>query len=305
MLQGEGNTKPLGRGVPPVIRVEAKDKGKTADVRVEAKEGVRTHDTGRPKLSEINARQIDKHLVSLTEPDSYEAEQYRKLRYVLEEKRKPNRGTIVAVCSPAAGDGKSLTSLNLGAALAQARDSKVLLVDVDLRRESAALKEHLRLGTPGLSGLTDAIMSSTLTLQDVARPLGGTNLSIIFTGSRVSAPYELLRSARFGQLLAEACKSYQYVIVDAPPVVPVSDCRVIRRFVDYFLMVVSAHSTPKPMLEEALDLIGPDKLLGMVFNRGDLMPRRYYGYYRYGMPMRETQPRREPNLQPQGNSGNV
>jgi capsular exopolysaccharide synthesis family protein len=307
MLQGEGNTKPLGRGVPPVIRVEAteKDKGKTATVRVEAKEGARIHDTGRPKLSEISARQIDKHLVSLTEPDSYEAEQYRKLRYVLEEKRKPNRGTIVAVCSPAAGDGKSLTSLNLGAALAQARDSKVLLVDVDLRRESAALKEHLRLGTPGLSGLTDAIMSSTLTLQDVARPLGGTNLSIIFTGSRVSAPYELLRSARFGQLLTEASKSYQYVILDAPPVVPVSDCRVIRRFVDYFLMVVSAHRTPKPMLEEALDLIGPDKLLGMVFNRGDLMPRRYYGYYRYGMPMRETQPRREPNLQPQGNSGNV
>ncbi|HEX4299532.1 MAG TPA: CpsD/CapB family tyrosine-protein kinase [Gammaproteobacteria bacterium] len=309
MLHGEGNTKPLGRGVPPVIRVEArdkdKDKTKTPETRADIKEGVRSIETGRPKLSEINARQIDKHLVSLTEPDSYEAEQYRKLRYVLEEKRKSNRGTIVAVCSPAAGDGKSLTALNLGAALAQARDSKVLLVDVDLRRESAALKEHLRLGNPSLNGVTDAITSSTLTFHDVARPLSGTNLSIVFTGSRVSAPYELLRSARFEQLLIEASKYYQYVILDAPPVVPVSDCRVIRRFVDYFLMIVSAHRTPKPMLEEALDLIGPDKLLGMVFNRGDLMPRRYYGYYRYGMPMRETQPRREPSLQPQGNSGNV
>jgi capsular exopolysaccharide synthesis family protein len=307
MLHGEGNTKPLGRGVPPIIRVEAKDKekAKAPDARVEAREGVRVPETGRPRAPEINAKQIDKHLVSLTEPDSYEAEQYRKLRYVLEEKRKTNRGTAVAVCSPAAGDGKSLTALNLGAALAQARDSRVLLVDVDLRRESAALKEHLRLGNPGLNGLTDVVMSSTLSLQDVARPLSGTNLSIVFTGSRVSAPYELLRSARFEQILAEACKSYQYVILDAPPVVPVSDCRVIRRFVDYFLMVVSAHRTPRPMLEEALDLIGPDKLLGMVFNRGDLMPRRYYGYYRYGMPMRETQPRREPSLQAQGNSGNV
>jgi hypothetical protein len=79
---------------------------------------------------------------------------------------------------------------------------------------------------------------------------------------------------------------------------------VIRRFVDYFLMVVAAHRTPRPMLEEALDLIGPDKLLGLVFNRGDLMPRRYYGYYRYGMPMRETQPRREPRLQAQETPGN-
>jgi len=307
MLHGEGNTKPLGRSVPPMIRVEAadKDKPKATDPRLEIKEPARTPVTGRPKLAEVNTKQVDKHLVSLTEPDSYEAEQYRKLRYVLEEKRKTNRGTTVAICSPAAGDGKSLTALNLAAALAQARDSKVLLVDVDLRRESAALKEHLRLGNPGLNGLTDAIMSSTLTLQDVARPLSGTNLSIVFTGSRVSAPYELLRSARFGQLLNDCCKTYQYVILDAPPVVPVSDCRVIRRFVDYFLMVVSAHRTPRPMLEEALDLIGPEKLLGMVFNRGDLMPRRYYGYYRYGLPMRETQPRREPSLQAQGTSGNV
>jgi hypothetical protein len=74
--------------------------------------------------------------------------------------------------------------------------------------------------------------------------------------------------------------------------------------VDSFLMVVSAHRTPRPMLEEALDLIGPEKLLGLVFNRGDLMPRRYYGYYRYGMPMRQAQPRREPRLQAQGTPGN-
>ncbi len=297
MLHGEGNTKPLQRGVPPVVRVESKEKPKAPEVRAEG-------NTVRTRAAEINAKQVDKHLVSLTEPDSYEAEQYRKLRYVLEEKRKTDRGTTVAICSPAAGDGKSLTALNLALALAQARDSKVLLVDVDLRRESAALKEHLKLGNPGVNGLTDAVMSSTLALQDVSRTLQGTNLSIVFTGSRVNAPYELLRSARFEQLLHEAAKNYQYVILDAPPVVPVSDCRVIRRFVDYFLMVVAAHRTPRPMLEEALDLIGPEKLLGLIFNRGDLMPRRYYGYYRYGMPMREAQPRREPHMQPQGNPGN-
>ncbi|HEY3860179.1 MAG TPA: CpsD/CapB family tyrosine-protein kinase [Gammaproteobacteria bacterium] len=301
MLHGQDNTKPLSRGVPPVIRVESKERPKAPESRADIREPGKT---GRPKNAEINAKQVDRHIVSLTEPDSYEAEQYRKLRYVLEEKRRSNRGTTVAICSPAAGDGKSLTALNLAAALAQARDSRVLLVDVDLRRESAALKEHLKLGNPGVNGLTDAIMSATLSLNDVARPLQGTNLSIVFTGSRVSAPYELLRSSRFEQLLHEASKQYQYVVLDAPPVVPVSDCRVIRRFVDYFLMVVAAHRTPRPMLEEALDLIGPEKLLGLVFNRGDLMPRRYYGYYRYGMPMRETQPRREPRLQAQETPGN-
>jgi len=312
MQPNEGsNTKPLRPGTPPVVRVEPKlseprpDKTRPNRPTVpEPKVETRERISERPKSAEINAKQVDKHLVSMTEPDSYEAEQYRKLRYVLEEKHKGNDGVIVAVCSPAAGDGKSLTAINLAAALAQARDSKVLLVDVDLRRESASLKEHLRLGNPAPHGFTDAIMSSTLSLQDVARPLSGTNLSVVFTGSRVNAPYELLRSARFAQLLKEAAKTYQYVILDAPPVVPVSDCRVIRRWVDSFLMVVSAHRTPRPMLEEALDLIGPEKLLGLVFNRGDLMPRRYYGYYRYGMPMRQAQPRREPHLQAQGTPGN-
>ena len=318
MQPNEGsNTKPLNRGVPPVIRVEAKDKvaDKTVPTRTNTVPPSRAPElhtdtkakpaAERPRALEINVKQVDKHLVSLTEPDSYEAEQYRKLRYILEDKRKGDRGMVVAVCSPAAGDGKSLTALNLAAALAQARDSKVLLVDIDLRRESASLKEHLRLGNPAPNGLTDAIMSATLSLQDVARPIGGSNLSIVFTGSSVNAPYELLQSSRLERLLDEACHNYQYVVLDAPPVVTVSDCRVIRRYVDNFLMVVAAHRTPRSMLEEALDLIGPEKLLGMVFNRGDLMPRSYYGYYRYGAPMRDTKPvRREPRLQPQGTPGN-
>lgn len=283
MLTPDGNTRPVGRTPAAVIRVEQKDK--------------------RP-LQEINSKQVDRHLVSLVEPDSYEAEQYRKLRYALEERRKNGRGMLVAVCSPAAGDGKSLTALNLSAALAQARDSRVLLVDVDLRRESATLKEHLRLGNPAPTGLTDAIISNALSLQDVARPFSGSNLSVILTGTRVTAPYELLRSSRFEQLLEEARRTYQYIILDAPPVVPVSDCRVLGRWVDHFLMVVAAHRTPRSMLEEALDLIGPEKLLGLIFNRGDLMPRRYYGYYRYGVPMRDQPARREPRLQAQGTPGN-
>ncbi|HEX7965193.1 MAG TPA: CpsD/CapB family tyrosine-protein kinase [Gammaproteobacteria bacterium] len=278
-----------GRAAPPQVRAEQK-----TEPKLEQKE--------RRHLQEINTRQVDQHLVSVTEPDSYEAEQYRKLRYVLEEKRKPGKSMVIGVCSPAAGDGKSLTATNLAAALAQARDSKVILIDVDLRRESVSLKAHLNLGTPGGLGLTDAILDG-LSLQDVTRPLGGTNLSVVLTGTRTSAPYELLRSPRLETLIAEATRHYTYVVLDAPPVVPVSDCRVIARLVESFLMVVSAHRTPRPMLEEALDLIGPDKLLGLVFNRGDLMPRSYYGYYRYGKPMRDNIARRTPRVSVQGIPG--
>ncbi|MGE5624356.1 MAG: CpsD/CapB family tyrosine-protein kinase [Bacillota bacterium] len=234
---------------------------------------------------ELVPRRIDRHVVSLADPDCFEAEQYRMLRYVLEEKRVPSRGFSIAVCSPAAGDGKSLTALNLAAALAQATSVGVLLMDVDLRRESASLKASLRPGKTDGKGVTDVVLNGSLSLRHVARQLPGSNLSVVFTGTHApAAPYEVLRSPRFGALLAEAQRSYDYVILDAPPAVPVSDSRVIAKQVDGVLMVVAAHRTPRSMLEEALNLMGSEKLLGIVFNGSDLMPRRYYGYYGYGKP---------------------
>jgi len=102
-------------------------------------------------------RRLDQHLVSLTAPDSYEAEQYRKLRYVIEILHQESEGVVVGVCSPAAGDGKSLTAINLAGALAQDTDVRVLLIDADLRRESETLKQRLRFGRQLTPGLTDAI----------------------------------------------------------------------------------------------------------------------------------------------------
>ena len=250
------------------------------DVEVAASSG----QAGKHKPAALMPKRIDPHLVSLADPGSYEAEQYRKLRYVLEEKRVAGRGFVVAICSPAAGDGKSLTAINLAASLAQAPDVKVLLMDVDLRLESASLKSSLNMTKLDGLGVTDAILGADITLQDVARPITGSNVSVVLTGAHTAAPYEILRSTRFDELLAAASRQYDYVILDAPPVVPVSDCRVIAKRVDGLLMVVAAHRTPRGMLEEALDLLGPDKLLGIIFNGCDLMPRRYYGYYGYAMP---------------------
>ena len=248
---------------------------------------------GRHKPAAILLKRVDPHLVSLVDPDSFEAEQYRKLRYVLEEKRISGRGFVVAVCSAAAGDGKSLTAINLAASLAQAPGTRVLLMDVDLRRESASLRSNLHIPKPDGPGMIDAILGTDVMLQDVARPIAGSNVFVMLTGACTAAPYEILSSTRFDELLAAAARQYDYVVLDAPPVVPVSDCRVIAMRVDGLLMVVAAHRTPRSMLEEALDLLGPDKLLGIVFNGSDLMPRRYYGYYAYGMPTAAKRVRRD------------
>lgn len=239
------------------------------------------------KRTRISPKRIDSHVVGLVDVDSYEAEQYRKLRYVIEEKREAECGLVTGICSAAAGDGKSLTSLNLAATLAQDPEARVLLLDTDLRRQSETIKAHLGVKHNDGPGLTDAIVDEDLSLEDISLSITASgNFCVVLTGVRPVAPYEALRSARFAGLMAEARASYDYVIVDAPPVVPVSDCRVIARHVDGFLVVVSAHRTPRAMLAEALNLMDPAKTLGMVFNRSDLMPYRYYTYYGYAKPTR-------------------
>lgn len=239
-------------------------------------------------------RRVDKHIVSVVSPDSYEAEQYRKLRYVMEEKRKPGQPLVIGICSPVARDGKSLTAINLAAALAQDAAMSVLLVDADLRRKSETIKANLPLINPDGVGLMNVITDRNLALRDVLRPAPpfDLNLAVVHTGTGSVAPYEALRSPRFGEFMQDARQLYDYVILDAPPVIPVSDCRVIAEYVDAFLMVVAANHTPRAMLEEALNLMNPEKMLGLVFNRSEQMPTKYYGYYGYANRIGEKTPAR-------------
>jgi protein-tyrosine kinase len=210
---------------------------------------------------------LDEHLVSLLAPTSFEADQYRALRHLIEQLRRSAELSVIAVSSPDAADGKTMTSINLAGALAQAPDARVLLVDADLR--GANLAPHLGLDGHAAPGLVDAILNAELTLEAVTQARPHLNLSVLTAGRHASAPYEVLKSPRVGELLAEARTKYDYVIVDTPPLVSVPDGRVIRKWVDGFLIVVAAHRTPRKLLEEALSLMEPAEIVGMVFNGDD------------------------------------
>jgi Mrp family chromosome partitioning ATPase len=103
---------------------------------------------------------------------------------------------------------------------------------------------------------------------------------VVLAGSSATSVHELLRSARFEHLLHEASRTYDFVILDTPPLVPVSDAAVVARVVDGMLVVVAAHATPRKLLETALNLIDEPKVLGIVFNgvRSPLLDQ-YDGYY--------------------------
>jgi capsular exopolysaccharide synthesis family protein len=230
---------------------------------------------------ETHAGALEDHLVTLLSPAAADAEQYKTLCCAVEEAHASANLKVVAVTSPGAGEGKTLTSINMAATLAQTPENRVLLIDADLREPSLA--SHFGLNNFDGPGFIDAIQDSSLTLKDVERTLPAYNLTIVTAGQALESPYEALKSRRTESFLEEARQRYDYIVVDTPPVIPVPDCRVIARWVEGFLVIVAAHRTPKKLLEETLNALEPNKVLGLVFNRDDFPLANYYGYsYAYG-----------------------
>ncbi len=220
---------------------------------------------------------VDGSLVALRDPTSFEAEQYRGLRHLLEQTHKSGAVSIIAVSSPGPGDGKTVSAINLSASLAETPEARVLLIDADLRRSSVAA--YLGLGDFPAPGLVEAITDPRLALADVARRFPPFNFSLLAAGRNLAVPYDVLNAPRLGELLEEARQRYDYIVLDTPPVVPVPDCRVLARWVDGFLIVVAAHKTPRRLVEETLNLMDPDKIIGLVFNKDDRPVSEYGGYY--------------------------
>jgi capsular exopolysaccharide synthesis family protein len=210
---------------------------------------------------------VEDHLVSLLAPSSMGADHYRILRDVVEQRRASGACAVLAVTSPGPGDGKSTTAINLAGALAQDASARVLLVDADLRNPSIA--DLMALENPEGLGLTDAIVDPALSLSRVVCRVPRFNLSVLDSGRASPMPYEILRLPRLGDLIAEARRSFDHVVVDAPPALPFPDCRVIGRWVDGFFLVVAAHKTPRRLFEQAVAGLDPGRVAGVVFNGDD------------------------------------
>lgn len=218
-------------------------------------------------------------LVSLVAPASMEADQYRGLRHTVERMRREAGLQMLAITSPGAGDGKTVTTLNLAGALGQSRNTRVLVIDADLHRPSVA--EYLGFDDPRGPGLADVLADEKRSLAETVRRLEGQNLTVLPAGVCETGVYELLNSPRLEKALHEARSAFDYVLVDTPPLVPLPDCRLIGEWVDGFLVVVTAHRTPRKALADALNLLDRNKVLGLVFNGDDRPLSPYSSYYSY------------------------
>jgi capsular exopolysaccharide synthesis family protein len=219
-------------------------------------------------------RRIDRHLVSLTSPSSFAAEQYQGLRLKLERLSRTDGARVFAITSPGAGDGKTLTAINMAGALAHESDAHVLLVDGDLRRPAIAGRLGLQANAPGLS---DFVRNERYTLDEVVQRLPEYRLSVVSVGSSRASVHQILRSSRLKRLLDQARQKYDFVLIDTPPLLPVFDSALLSHAADGLIVVVAANHTPRKLLGEALNGIDQTKLVGIVFNRDE---RPLFGYYR-------------------------
>jgi len=212
-------------------------------------------------------------LVSLLDQQAQASEAYRALRTNLLYAFVDSPPKVIVVTSSGPREGKSTTSANLSVVLAQAYKS-VLLVDCDFRRPSLHKIFNLR----NVAGLVN-VLAEERTVEEVwHEPVEG--LKAITTGPLPPNPAELLGSGRFAEFLARAREAFDYVLLDAAPVRPVSDAAVVAAQGDGVLLVLDAQSTRKAAARQSirtLQNVGAN-VLGTVMNNASARLGGQYGY---------------------------
>jgi capsular exopolysaccharide synthesis family protein len=218
-------------------------------------------------------------LVVTSRPEQATVEQYRKLAATLHHAQVERALKVVIVSSAVSGDGKTLTSTNLALTLSESYRRRVLLIDADLRRPSI----HEVFQVKNSAGLTECLKAEAehrLPLVQVSP-----YLSLLLAGQPDSDPMSGLTSKRMHRLIEEAAATFDWVIIDTPPVVLLPDANILAAMVDGAIFVIGAGKTPHKLITLAIDALGRDKILGVVLNRVDrsrLAGGYGYGYTSYG-----------------------
>jgi exopolysaccharide/PEP-CTERM locus tyrosine autokinase len=222
---------------------------------------------------------LNASLVTLTNPNSIEAEQFRLLKnnILFPEKGTPPRSIMITSASP--GEGKSFVASNLAVSIAQNIDEHVLLMDCDLRSPKIHSIFNLPQG-PGLSEyLSQAKPLSSLLVKTFIN-----KLTILPAGTIPKNPSELLSSEQMRRLIHEVRLRYsdRYIIIDTPPPYITSEANAIVRQVDGVLMVIRHGKTRKKDVEDIINIYGREKIIGVVQNFAEKRAGYGYGYYKYG-----------------------
>ena len=218
-------------------------------------------------------------LVMLSNPQSFEAEQFRMLRTSLLFPGAENTARSIMITSAVPGEGKSFVAANLAISIAQGINEHVLLMECDIRRPSI----HTYFGYGNAEGLSEYLAQGT-PLADSLLKTGINKLTILPGGKPPHNPAELLSSQKMGSLLEEVKSRYsdRYIIIDSPPPRLTAETNAIAKRVDGIIVVVKLGSTRREMVDDLVRTVGRDKIIGVVTNHHEISTLGYSGYGKYG-----------------------
>jgi len=223
----------------------------------------------------ISRAQLKENRIITSMDVSVEADAYRKLRTRVLKKMKKT------VTSPAPGEGKTLTAINLAISISMEVDKTVLLIDADFRQSRVNKYFGLPEATPGLS---DYLASSLPLNQFLVNP-GVGRLIILPGGKLIQNSSEWLSSPKMKRLVEEVKSRYEsrYVIFDLPPMLASDDAMGFTPFLDATLLVVEDGVTNEDELKRSVDLLEDTNLIGTVLNKSREPVEDYYYGERIGM----------------------
>ncbi len=226
----------------------------------------------------LNLSTAQRNISVLTQPKSQFAEAFRSLRTSLMLSSVGHPPQVILFTSATPSEGKTTVASNLACILSQG-DSKVLLIDADLRRPNV----HHRFGLNGKLGLTTVLTNSS-SLEDALQHIpDAPNLDILASGPVPPFPTEMLSSGAMRELLERCMAEYAYVVIDSPPILSVTDGVILARASDAVVLVVRHGKSSKHVVRRARDLLlrAGAPLTGIVLNAVDMSSPEYYGYYGY------------------------
>jgi capsular exopolysaccharide synthesis family protein len=246
----------------------------------------------RIAVEEVHVRP-ESRIIFHTHPNSPGADRFRLLRMRLRVLWNARKIRTLLITSPLPGDGKSTIALNLATSLAEGGKRTVLLIEADLHRSPLTKQLSLKAG-PGLA----ECLEGGLNPVSAIRRLESLGWYLLTAGQPHSNPTELLQGDALSVVIEKLSPHFDWILIDSPPVVPLTDALSLARHTIASLLVTRAGQTPSEGLERAIALLGREHVLGIVLNGVEEPDQLYSGYYGYsgnnnGKHRQQTEPARQ------------
>lgn len=216
-------------------------------------------------------------IITQEQPLSLAAESYRRIKTSLEFANVDKHPQVVQVCSSTQGEGKSVTVLNIAATYAE-DGKKVIVVDLDFRRP----KLHRSFRLENKNGITD-VLAGNIKLEDAIKH-GNNGIDCLNRGTKAPYPTAILGSDNMAKVFETLRKQYEYIVVDCPPILAVSDAAIISKLCDGCVFIVSQTKTEKAAARESIKILRDNgvNILGCVFTNISARGSNYYNSkYKY------------------------